>query len=229
MTVITINGQIGAGGQEIGQEVAQRLHLDYVDRLILAEAAKRLSATVEALAEREQRPLTRNERIARFLQSMVERSAVSGAIGDPYFGGGIGVVLGQEYQDLVKEPITRADQLRDAQFIEATRAVIEELARTGNAVIIGRASNLILKGYPDAIHVGLVSTLESRGKLVAERDGVSLQEAERRMNEAERARVAFFRKFFKASADDPANFHLMLNTHVLDSERAASIIVQAIS
>ncbi|MFH1142006.1 MAG: cytidylate kinase-like family protein [Chloroflexota bacterium] len=229
MTVITINGQVGSGGPEIGAGVAQRLHLDYVDRLILAEAAKRLSATVEAVAEREQRPLTRNERIAQFLQTIVERSAVSGAVGDPYFGGGIGVVLGQEYQDAVKEPITRADQLRDAQFIEATRAVIQELARSGNAVIIGRASNLILKGYPDAFHVGLVSTVESRVKVVAEREGVSLQDAGRRMNEAERARVAFFRKFFRASADDPANFHMMLNTHALDSERAASIIVQAVS
>ncbi|MEK7777878.1 MAG: cytidylate kinase-like family protein [Chloroflexota bacterium] len=229
MTVITINGQIGAGGQEIGAEVAKRLHLDYVDRLILAEAAKRLSATVEALAEREQRPLTRNKRIARFLQTLVERSAVSGVGGDPYFGDGIGVVLGQEYQDTVKEPITRADQVRDEQFIEATRTVIQELARAGNAVIIGRASNLILKGYPDALHVGLVSTVGSRVKVMAEREGVSLQEAERRVNEAERARVAFFRKFFRVSADDPANFHMILNTHALDSERAASIIVHAVS
>ncbi|MSQ22233.1 MAG: hypothetical protein EXR53_02860, partial [Dehalococcoidia bacterium] len=109
------------------------------------------------------------------------------------------------------------------------RAVIQELARTGNAVIIGHASNLILKGYPGAFHVGLMSTLESRVEVMAERDGSSLQEAERRMTEAERARVAFFRKFFKASADDQANFHMMLNTHALDSERVASIIVQAVS
>ncbi len=229
MTVITINGQVGTGGQEIGTEVAQRLRLDYVDRLILAEAAKRLSATVEVLAEREQHSLTRNERIAQFLQTLVERSAVSGAAGDPYFGGGIGGVLGQEYQDLVKEPITRADQLKDEQFIEATRAVILELARVGNAVIMGRASNLILKGYPGAFHIGLVSTVESRVKVVAERERTSLQEAERRMTEAERARGSFFRKFFKASPDDPANFHVMLNTHALDSERAASIIVHAVS
>ena len=229
MTLITINGQVGTGGLEIGADVARRLHLDYVDRLILAEAAKRLGATVEVLAEREERLLSRNQRIARFLQTLMERSAVSDAAGDPYFGAGIGLVLGQEYQDAVKEPITRADQLRDEQFIEATRAVIQELARVGNAVIIGRASNLILKGAQDAFHVGLVSTVESRVKVVAERDSISLREAERRIDEAEKARVAFFRKFFRASADDPANFHMILNTHALDSERAASIIVQAAS
>lgn len=227
MTVITINGQIGSGGPEIGAAVAQRLHMDYIDRLILAEAAKRLSATVEALAQREQRTLTLNERIVRFLQTLMERSAAAGAGGDPYFGGGVGILLGQEYQEAVKEPITRADQLRDQQFIDTTKAVIQELARAGNAVIIGRASNLILKGSPGTLHVGLISTLESRVKVTANREGVSPHEAERITNEAERARVAYFRRFFRASPDDPASFHLMLNTHLLDPEQAASVIAQA--
>ena len=150
MTLITINGQVGSGGPEIGADVAKRLHLDYIDRLIIAEAAKNLGTTVEVLVEKEDRLLTRNQRISRFLQTLVERSAVSDASGDPYFGGGISLVLGQEYHDAVKEPITRADQLRDEEFIEATRAVIKELARVGNAVIIGRASNHILKGVQSA-------------------------------------------------------------------------------
>ena len=98
MAVITINGQIGTGAPEISSEVARLLGIDYVDRLILAEAAKRLGATVEALAEREQRPLTRGDRIARFLQSALERSAAAGTGGDPYFGPGLGTMLGREYQ-----------------------------------------------------------------------------------------------------------------------------------
>ncbi len=129
----------------------------------------------------------------------------------------------------MKEPITRADQLKDEQFIQTTKAVIQELANAGNAVIIGRASNIILKGHPGAFHVGLVSTLESRIKVIAERDGISLQAAEKVTNEAEKARVAYFRKYFRVSADDPANFHMMLNTHTLDWERTTSIIIHAIS
>ena len=96
MTVITINGQAGSAVLEIGAEVARRLGFDYVDRLILAEAAKRLGATVEALAEMEQRVLSCGERIARFLQTLLERSAAAGTGGDPYFGPDIGVLLGQE-------------------------------------------------------------------------------------------------------------------------------------
>lgn len=229
MTLITVNGQIGSGGPEVGAEVAKRLNLDYIDRLILAEAAKRLGATVEALAEKEQRRLHPRERIARFLQTLIERSAASGAGGDPYLGAGFGILLGQEYQEAMREPITRADQLRDKQFVETTRAVIRELADAGNAVIIGRASNLILKDYPTALHVGLISTLGSRIKVVAEREGVALAQAERMTNEAEAARLAFFRKHFNAWADHSASYHLVLNTHLLDRDKVVSVIVRAAS
>ena len=95
MPVITINGQMGSGAPEIGAQIAQLLKIDYVDRMIIARAANRLGATVEAVAEREQKPLTRTDRIARFLQGALERSAAAGAGGDPYFGPELGTMLGQ--------------------------------------------------------------------------------------------------------------------------------------
>ena len=42
MSVVTIRGQLGSGAPEIGREVAERLHADYVDREIIAEVAARL-------------------------------------------------------------------------------------------------------------------------------------------------------------------------------------------
>ena len=228
MTVITINGQIGAAGHEIGAMVARRLQLDYVDRLILAEAAKRLGTTVAALAEKEQRVRSLGERIARFLQTLMERSAVAGAGADPYFDPGIGVLLGQDYPHVMEEPITQADQVEDESFIEATKAVIQEMADEGNAVIIGRASNIILKDHASAFHVALVSSdMESRARVIGNRQGISLEEAERIVNEHEKARVDYFRRYFKASADDPLISHMTLNIHLLGQERAAEIIVQA--
>ncbi len=228
MTVITINGQIGSAGPEIGAEVARRLRFDYIDRLILAEAAKRIGATVEALAAKERRTLNLSERIANFMQTVMEHSTAPGMVGDPYLGG-FSVLLGQEYEEAVKEPISRADQLRDKQFIQVTTAVIRDLAEAGNAVIIGRAGNLILRDRPDIFHVGLVSTLESRIKVIAEREGVSLEEAQKSAVESEKARQIYFRKYFNVMADAPAHFHMMLNTHLLAKDDAACIIVQAVS
>ena len=227
MTVITINGQRGSGAREVGAEVAKQLQYDYVDRLILAEAARHLGATIEAVEDKWQRSPSLGERLSRFLERLMERSATAGAGGDPYFGPGLGVLLGQDYPDAVAEPINNADQLEDEHFLEATQNVIVNLADAGNVVIIGRAGNHILKNRPDALHVGLISTLESRIEVVAKREGLSIDEARRFTEETEKARVEYFRKFFKSSASEPADYDLVLNTHLLDQETAAGIIIKA--
>lgn len=228
MTVITINGQIGTGGPEISAEVARRLGFDFVDRSILAEAARRLGATVAALAEKEQRTPSRRERLVQFLQTLMERSALAGAGGDPYYSPSLVIMLGQDYTEVSHEPITRADQLKDEHFIETTKNVIRELADKGNVVINGRASNLILANRPDAFHVGLVSSaMASRINVIVNRLGVSPEEAAKIVNEQEKARVTYFRKFFKASAYDPASFHIMLDMHRLSRDRASTTIIHA--
>jgi cytidylate kinase len=209
--------------------VARQLGYDYVDRLILAEAARRLGATVEAVADKERRPLSLGERLARFMQTLLERSAAAGAGADPYFGPGIGVLLGQEYPEVAREPITSSDQLMDDRFIEATKSVILELSNDGNVVIIGRASNLILRNIPQAFHVGVVSETASRVETIAEWEMRSPDEARQIVRDHERAREAFFRKFFQASVDDPNHYHLMLNTHRMGSDAAAAIIVNAVN
>ncbi len=66
--VLAISRQIGSGGVFIGQAVARRLGMKYIDREILQEACAQLGtkdeATVEAL---EERPDTFWSRIARFV------------------------------------------------------------------------------------------------------------------------------------------------------------------
>jgi hypothetical protein len=40
MSVVTIRGQAGGGSPQIGRLVADRLHVDYVDREIIAKVAE---------------------------------------------------------------------------------------------------------------------------------------------------------------------------------------------
>ncbi len=227
MAVITINGQMGSGAREIGAEVARQLQYDYVDRLILAEAARQLGATIEVVEDKWQRSPSLGEHLSRFVERLMERSATASVGGDRHSGLGFGVLLGQDYLDAVAVSVSNADQLENKHFLEATQNVIVNLADSGNVVITGRASNHILKGRPDTLHVGMVSTIESRVEVVAKREGLPIDEARRFTIETEKARVEYFRRFFKSSADNPADYHLMLNTHLVDQDTAAGIIIKA--
>ena len=48
------------------------------------------------------------------------------------------------------------------RLVEITRAVIEEAADRGNAVILGRGGAFILAHRPDALHVQLHASLDAR-------------------------------------------------------------------
>ena len=228
MPVITINGTIGSGTFEIGQNVAELLELNYVDRMVLAEAARRVGSPVGALIEKEQRVIRFRERLGRFLQTMLERSAISGVSGEPYFGRGIEMLPAETYTELAGES-SSAQNVNDQAFIEATTAVIQDLAEGGNVVIIGRGSNMILADVPGVFNVSLVAPVESRIDNIMRREELGLEEATTYVESLEEARVTFFRKFFKVEANDPTLYHMVLNTGLLPPANAAQTVAQAVA
>ncbi len=227
MAVVTFNGQIGALGAEVGALSARLLDADYVDRLVLAEAAKRMGSTVEVLELKAQRKLALRDRLAYFFQTMLERSAMSGAGGEPYFSPGMEYLPSEEYTDLAREPLTAAQRLDDEHFIEATSAVIRDLAGAGNVIINGRGSNLILRNMTNVLHVGLSAPMELRVKTIMEREHLNREEAERHVNDTENARLTYFKKFFKVSPEDASLYHMVLNMGSLSVDSAAEIVAHA--
>jgi cytidylate kinase len=225
MPVITINGPVGSGPIEVGQMVAEILNINYVDRMVFAEAAKVVGSPVGALIDKEQKVVRFRERLGRFLQTMLERSAISGVSGEPYFGRGI-EMLPAEYTELAGDP-SPSQNVNDKAFMEATTSVIRDLARAGDVVIIGRGSNMILADTAGVIHIGLVAPLDVRADNIMRREHLSREESKTYGEELEQARVTFYRKFFKVSPYDPALYHMVLNMGMLKQKTAAEIIINA--
>jgi cytidylate kinase len=227
MPVITINGPVGSGASEVGQLVAQQLNLNYVDRLVLAEAAKMVRAPVGMLLDKEQRVDRFRGRLAYFLQTILERSALYSDAGEPYFGPSIEILPGEAYSELARDSSSAVQKVSDRAFIEATTSVLKGLYQVGNVVIIGRGANVILADAPGIIHVGMLSPLEVRVATIMEREHLTRKEAEAYVEEVEQARVKFFRKFFKVNPNDLTLYHLMLNLGQMRPETAAEVIAHA--
>ena len=227
MAVVTFHGPIGSGQSEVGILTARLLNADYVDRLVLAEAAKRIGSTVEVLEIKGERKLQIKDRLAYLLQTMLERSAMSGAGGVPYFSAGMEYLPSEEYTDLAQEPLTAAQRLNNDHFMEVTTSVIKDLARAGNVVIIGRGSNLMLKDSPGVFHVGLAAPMEIRIKTIQEREHLDEKAAAKYLADMEKARIIYFRKFFKVHPDDPGLYHMVLNMETMSTKDAADVVAQA--
>ncbi|MBI2165449.1 MAG: cytidylate kinase-like family protein [Chloroflexi bacterium] len=228
MPVVTINGPVGSGAKEIGSELARLLGADYVDRLILAEAAKKMRATVAALVEKEERPITLKDRLARSFQRMLERSALTGTGADPFFGVGVDAMMTAYYPEAAREePIASAQELNDLLFFQTVSGVIKDIAKAGNVVIVGRGSNIILRNMIQAFHVGLVADWATRVRTIQGREHLDEKAAERFVLSTEKARANFYRLFLKVELDNPKQYHMVLNTQLLDFPVAARVAAQA--
>ncbi|MFW6195503.1 MAG: AAA family ATPase [Chloroflexota bacterium] len=228
MSVVTIEGSVGSGAPDVGRIVAREQGLDFVDRLLLSEIARRVGSTVEALHESERRAPTRVERFAQLVQRMLERSSVAGSGGDPYFGPGIETLLARPYREL-EDPSSGSSQALDEQrFISTTSEVIRDIAEAGNVVILSRGGGAILRDKPGVLRVGLVGQKEDRARRLMQRDQLgSLDEAMKLIEQSDKAQTRYFQKAFGCSPTDPFLYHVMWNTSEVSIEYAAAMISDA--
>ncbi len=228
MTVIALGGLTGAGARTMGPALAEQMGADYVDRLILTNVARHVGATVEALHQREERPPTRGERFTRFLQRVLERSAVTGAGGDPYFGPGVAAFLTEEYEDLPEPTVTRGHELEDEKYIEGVQLAINDMATDENIVMVGRGCYYILKDAPNVLRVGIEAHIDDRIATIAERERLSLDEAASTVVARDQARLYFFNRFFDIEDPDaPEFFHFVINTSLIGQEYGIKMILDA--
>ena len=226
MPIITINGPIGCGAVSIGQMVAEQMKLNFVDRLFFTEAARIVGTPVGTLIAKEQRVDRFRDRLGRFVQTMLERSAMSGVSGEPYFGRGIENLPPETYMDLTGDGGV-AQKLDDKVFINAMTKVAFDLHEKGDAVIIGRGAYQILADASHTLHVGLLAPMEVRVQTLIDREHFEREEAEIHVEELERAREDFIQKFWKVHPNEARHYHMMLNMGKMTTKTAAEVIAHA--
>jgi cytidylate kinase len=205
--MITIRGPLGSGAPEIGKLAADNLHIDYVDREIIAAVAARLNRQEQEVTEKETPPSGLFGRIAGALER--------GYSSDLGFEGA--------YMHVWQIP------LDDARYFNTLEAVIKELARSQSLVIQGRGSQFILKDYPRALHVLVTAPLEVRLKRVMESMKLPRENAKREIARFDNGAREFIKRYFKAEVWDPVYYDLTVNTEHLGFPAAASIVINALS
>jgi cytidylate kinase len=227
MPVITVSGRLASGARELAQAVAEELHLDYVDREILVQAAREMGVTLQAMEQRDERPASLGERLASIMRTMLERSASAGAV-DPTTGGALQVVLTRSYGEAAELPEDApTGQLDDDSYLRTLTSVISGIAARGNVVLLGRGSQAILQQTPDTMHVYVSAPRDQRVMWLAERDGVTQEDAEKRIRRSDQDRQEFHRRYFKVEPENPLLYDLMLHSGRLPNRLMVQLVVTA--
>jgi cytidylate kinase len=86
-----------------------------------------------------------------------------------------------------------------------------DIAKEGNAVVVGRGAPFFLRQQPDAFHVFLYAPRAEKVRRLRE-DGKSEAEAEELVDVVDRERIAYIKHYFNADWPTRSLYHMMLNT-----------------
>lgn len=114
--------------------------------------------------------------------------------------------------------------LNDNRLFKIQSDVILELAQQGPAVFVGRASDYVLREM-DCLDVFITAPLEIRIKDVAEREGISLDEAESMIAKRDRDREAYYNYLSFGNWGVASNYDLCIDSSILGIEGTADFIV----
>ena len=108
------------------------------------------------------------------------------------------------------------------------RETVEAIASRGPCVIVGRRADQIVRamGLP-ALSVFVTAPLDVRARHVAARDGVSIEEAERRVRRADRERAEYYNALSDARWGAVETYDLCLDAGSLGVQGAARVIAAA--
>jgi len=109
-------------------------------------------------------------------------------------------------------------------YIRAVQTVMEELANQGNVVIVGRAGQMILRNWPNVLHVQVVAPLEVRIARVAEKQKIAFEAARAQVEASDSNRRKYLKRFYQVNWEDSSLYDLTVNTARLDVEAAAELI-----
>ena len=199
--LVTIAALYGAGGGAIGPRVAQRLGVPYLDREIPDAVATRAGLAHEAVDEIDERPRSGVERLTASLGRL---STITGGT-----GGSV------EHLDLQERRV---------------RAYIEQFlatACTTGGVAVGRGGMVVLRSVPWALHVHLGGAREPRSAQRMTTEGIDRATAERRQEIEDRTRIGYVRRAYGVDGNNPALYHLMLDSTMLDLDTCVDLIVAA--
>ena len=113
--------------------------------------------------------------------------------------------------------------------LEITQHVIQEAARTGNVVIVGRGGAYILRDFPGALHAFLRAATDVRVKAIMARYNIgSEEEARKRLKRTDENWTAYIKQVYGHDRNLAAHYDLVLDTGRLGYKGTVATIIAAL-
>jgi cytidylate kinase len=212
MAVVTLSRQVGSNGDEIARQVCDLLGYSYFDKRLMIEVASDVGLCDHEVVDFSEE----NYKVQDFL------SRLFGSRSRP-----VKDLLVREEKHGVVDPLT-AHKLDETRCADLVRRTVLSAYDTDDMVIVGRGGQAILKDKPGVLHVRVVAPPEVRIQRLRAQGIAGIAKIKVTLDQKDRATAEYLKRFFDIEWDDPALYHLVLNTGLFEVDAAAQIIAEAV-
>ncbi len=199
-SVVCISHESGAGGEEIGRLIADRLGFLYVDEEVIDRAAKLAGIGREQVTDEERRK--------------------------PLFAGLLDYLEEGDSQAVIMPPAT--PEMPTEAVRALIRDAIREVAARGKVVIVAHAASYAVDIELHPLRILVIASRETRERRVAAAQGLEPMYAGRLIKKSDAGRVDYLKRFYGV-VERPTSYDLVINTDSLSVDQAAALIAQVAS
>ncbi len=105
-----------------------------------------------------------------------------------------------------------------------TRTAIQNFAKRGHCILIGRGATLVTQNLPNCVHLRLVAPLPFRVEKIMNGHGMSETEARDFIKLHQKLRDDFANRIGSGRLDDPQLYNLIVNNERLPAEKIAELV-----
>jgi cytidylate kinase len=195
--IITISRQLGSGGAYIGQQLARRLNINFVDREIISKAAEELAMMEEELE-------SRDEKLQTWWESFLHLSA---------------------YATDVYIPPHKKITPTDYELYETQCNFITHFVKDHSAVIMGRCGSYILRDCPNHVSIFFHSNIDSRNKRLQGLYNLTEKDALEILNKNDKERSVYNKTFTGRVWTDARWYDLSIDTGKIGFDKSIELVL----
>ena len=194
--VITVGRRMGSGGRALGKLLADKLGIDFYDKELLLDAAKR-SGLCPEMFERN------DERRPHFISGLFS------------FNMGMGPVS-----------TYTSTAISDDALYKAQCDFIHEIASKGPCVIVGRTADYVLRDNPNVVNIFVHADIDDCADRIALREpSLNKEQAKRLAEKTNKFRAGFYNFYTDKKWGDSSGYDITFNSSTMSLEDISDIVI----
>jgi len=204
--VITINRELGSGGRTVGRLLAEKLGVPFYDKALIKALQEKYNLTTEEIERLKGRKHSWWADVERILK-------IDSGVSMDYY---------------LPNKGDAPDLLTTDEMFKTETMILQDLAVEGSCVVAGRSGFHVFRNHPNHLSILIQASMEFRVDRVARKQNISEDEARKIIDQVDKMRENYVKKYTGTSRYDTRNYQLVISADGKTEEEIADMIIRYI-